>query len=168
MKRLAILLVITLITTAGYSQNKDKPLKTAGEIDLKKLAGTWYEISRFPNALDKKLTGVLVNYNIGGNKINEIFIGYKGTLDGKQRRIKSTLTYLGNGYIKGPLGKKYAVLEVGDNYEYFVMGTVDRKYMWVMSKKRTLDMNTYNRTLAHALDQGYETTKVELMKQTEE
>lgn len=132
----------------GQGAAKQLPPQTV-DIELKSLTGTWYEISRLPNPVDSDLNNVSITYNtIGDNKLKETLIGY--TDNGRKVKLKSRLTYNGNGEIEGPLGGKYFILAVGPNYEYFMMGTADRKYLWIMSRTKTIDNHTYNSLVSKA------------------
>ncbi len=169
MKRIAILLILSAFSITAFAQTTEKQSKEKKElkgvaIDLTQFSGAWYSISRLPNALDKNLKNVLVTYALHKeSKIKEVFTGEKE--NGKQLKIKSTLTYKGEGIIKGPLGKKYLVLEVGDKYDYFVMATADRKYLWIMARTKTLDNNTYNSILSHLVTMKFEPTQLVKMVQ---
>ena len=160
MKRIALFILLSFSTAIAFAQS---PLKPVASIDLTKFSGKWYLISRLPNKLDKNLSNVSVDYTAKGMKLKEVFMGTKES--GKEVKIKSTNTYKENGTFKGPLGKHYLVIMLGSNYEYFVMATEDRKNVWVMSRGKTIDNNTYNGILSDLVSRQIETTQLVAMQQ---
>jgi apolipoprotein D and lipocalin family protein len=149
-----ILLVACTIGGLRAQNTREQPPLNPVEVTLKSLSGTWYEISRLPNAVDSDLNDVSITYYVSGDKKMKQIL--QGTTDkGKKIKLKSRLTYTGKGEITGPMDGKYIILAVGPNYEYFMMGTPDRKYLWIMSRKKTMENNTYNVLVSKADKMDY-------------
>ena len=51
-------------------------------------------------------------------------------------------------------------------YSYAVVGSNDRKYLWILSRQPTLGVNTYNRLLKDAAKQGFDSSRVVRTPQT--
>ena len=49
----------------------------------------------------------------------------------------------------------YWILELGENYEYAVIGTPSKKFLWVLSREKTLDQNLYEEILERRQADGY-------------
>ncbi|UPT65349.1 MAG: lipocalin family protein [Sphingobacteriales bacterium JAD_PAG50586_3] len=155
------LLALIFAFAASQFVHAQKPVvKPVGEINLDKFVGTWYLISRLPNPIDKNMSNVVINYTRKGDKkIKETLTSTNPK--GKEKTIKSTLTYKGGGIIAGPLGGKYAVAILGDNYEYFAMATTNGKYLWINGRQKTIDNNTYNSIVSTAGKMGFDVLKLE-------
>lgn len=161
MRIYALILFVALSAFNAEAQKKSKktPLKPVEEINLTSFGGNWYAISRLPNPVDSDLSNVTVYYEPKGDKkIKETLKGVNKK--GKDVKIKSRLTYKGGGKIKGPLGGKYVVLALDDKYQYFMMATPNQKYLWIMSRAKTLDNTTYNNLVSKASGLGFDTTKL--------
>jgi apolipoprotein D and lipocalin family protein len=49
----------------------------------------------------------------------------------------------------------YRIIALDDNYRYALVGSNDRKYLWILSRTKTLDNAVYKRLLAAAVEQGF-------------
>lgn len=160
MKRIFILLILSVLHMGLQAQTDLKPVAT---IDWSKFSGTWFLVSRLPNELDRDLKNVSVTYLLKEKKIKETFLGTNQK--GKQVKIKSTLKIKDPGVFHGPFGKPYYVILLAPGYEYAAVATPDMKYLYVMSRTKHLDNNTYNAILSDLASMKFETTKLVMMPQ---
>src|SRR5690606_26992684 len=49
----------------------------------------------------------------------------------------------------------YWIIQVLGDYEYSLVGTPDRKFLWVLSRGRTADADTVSRLLGRAMTLGF-------------
>jgi apolipoprotein D and lipocalin family protein len=47
------------------------------------------------------------------------------------------------------------VIALGKDYDYAVVGTPDRKYLWILSRTPQMEPNTYDAVVAEAKSQGF-------------
>jgi apolipoprotein D and lipocalin family protein len=59
-----------------------------------------------------------------------------------------------------PFAGDYWVIDLGENYEYAVVGHPDRKYLWVLSRTPEMDENVYQAILDRLQKQEYDTSKL--------
>jgi len=59
-----------------------------------------------------------------------------------------------------PFSGDYWVIDLGENYEYAVIGHPGRKYLWILSRTPEMDENVYNEILDRLEKQDYDTTKL--------
>ena len=45
-------------------------------------------------------------------------------------------------------------------YRYALVGSSDRKYLWILSRTKTLDDDLYKRLLATAVEQGFNVNQI--------
>jgi apolipoprotein D and lipocalin family protein len=64
-----------------------------------------------------------------------------------------------------PFRGDYWVIDLGDDYEYAVVGMPSRKYLWILSRTRTMDPETYAAIVKRAADHGYDVSKLLLTPQ---
>jgi apolipoprotein D and lipocalin family protein len=173
-KTIFILLAITFCVTATRCQtNKNMDYSTVKELDLNRYMGTWYEIARYNHSFEKGLVGVTARYSLRPDgKINVINQGYKNTLTGKLSVAngKAKLPDLSNpGKLKVSFFlffyAEYNVLELGENYEWALIGSSSDKYLWILSRTPILEPSDYNKILELAKDRGYDTGKLLLVDQ---
>lgn len=163
--------MLVFVFTAAQNisaQKKEKPT-TVQSVDLNKYAGLWYEIARYPNKFqDQCLSDVTAEYvleNDGGiavinkcktdkDKIEEA--KGKARIKDKQTNAKlevrfapKVLSFLSNVW------GDYWILDVGKNYEYALVGSPDRKYLWVLSRTPQLNNEKYESMMQIAKQEGF-------------
>jgi apolipoprotein D and lipocalin family protein len=66
----------------------------------------------------------------------------------------------------GPFWGDYWVLAVDEkNYRYALIGGPDRRYLWVLSRTRTMDQETFSQLTGLAKSQGYDLSDLSLTPQ---
>jgi len=169
-KHMFILLTfsISLLACASGMKKGLPPLKVVTFVDLNRYAGTWYEISRFPNRFQKGCVGTTATYTIRKDgKIGVVNQCRKGTLDGEISSVKGTAWIVDkktNAKLKvsffWPFSGHYWIIDLGENYDYAVVGQPDRKYLWILSRLPKMDEKIYNLILEKLKLQFYDTSKL--------
>lgn len=150
------------------------PLRVVPDVDLSRYSGTWYEIARLPNRFQEKCAG-------------EVVASYATRPDGRitvtnRCRTTSGETTVATGLARRVDGQPPSVLQVrfapaflsflpavwgdyqiialGTDYDYAVVGTPDRDYLWVLSRTPQMDQTLFRRLLEDAKGQGFDVAKV--------
>lgn len=150
------------------------PLAVVSNLDPKRYAGEWFEIARFPNRFQDKCVGdVVARYEFrpeGGfvviNRCREAN-GRSKQARGIARAVKDAppsvlevrfapafLSFLPNVW------GDYQVMALDDGHSYSLVGTPDRKYLWVLARTPQIDDALYERLLTVAREQGFDTGKL--------
>ena len=58
-------------------------------------------------------------------------------------------------------GADYNVLYVDDDYQYAVVGGNRKNYLWILSRKDTLEEDIYDKLVKIALERGYDTKSLQ-------
>lgn len=176
----SLLIGVGLLVKNAAAQKKEKPT-TVQSVDLNKYAGLWYEIARYPNKFqDQCLSDVTAEYVI--EKDGDITVINKckkadGTFDEAKgdARIKDKRT---NAKLEVRFAPKllsfipnvwgdYWILDVGRDYDYALVGSPDRKYLWVLSRTKQLDQAKYDNMMQIAKDEGYNPDKLVKTEQSQ-
>lgn len=169
---LLLLLPLALLSTGCATTSA--PLTTVKAVDIDQYAGTWYEIARLPNRFERGLTCVTATYTpLDNGKIEVRNAGYN-TAKGRYKDIKGRAWQPNAaelpGQLKvsffGPFAGDYYIMQLADDYRYALVGSPTREYLWVLSRTPTLDEATYNRLLAYAESEGFNTAAVERIDQS--
>jgi apolipoprotein D and lipocalin family protein len=157
-------------------------LPTQTGVDLNKYAGTWYEQARLPNSFQKDCAGdVQADYVLLADDTVSVT---------NQCRAKDGGTKMAEG--EGRLSKAaeprdpaklevrfapkwtswlpmvwgdYWIMKLQGDYQYSLVGTPDRKYLWVLSRDKQADkavvteLLEYARTLDFPVDQVLTTSQ---------
>ncbi|MET0794149.1 MAG: lipocalin family protein [Polyangiaceae bacterium] len=140
-----------------------EPLDVA-QVDLERMQGKWFEVASLPRLTQKDCTGTTADYQLRSQTellvINEC---HEGNLSGPVRRFAARAVAsdpevpgklsLNFGYAYGD----YWVIDVGEHYEYLVVGHPTRDYLWILSRERTLPRATLDGVLERAQQKGFAT-----------
>lgn len=167
--------IAVLILAAALPLAADPPpLRVVATVDLERYAGTWYEIARLPNRFQDKCAGeVEARYDLrpdGRITVVNRCRTSKGEMTeakGVARRVdgqppsvlqvRFAPAFL--SFLPSVWGD-YQVIALGPDYEYSVVGTPDRKYLWILSRTPTIDAPHYEKLLGEAKAQGFDVTRV--------
>ena len=60
----------------------------------------------------------------------------------------------------------YQIIELGSDYDYAVVGTPDRKYLWILARTPVIESPLYSRLKEQARTQGFDVGKLIETRQT--
>ena len=151
-------------------------LKTVEHVDVARYMGKWYEIAKFPQRFEKGLVGITATYSLLPNgKVRVLNGGYDGDLNGRSRQAKGKAWVVDtstNAKLKvsffWPFAADYWIIELGDDYEYAVIGEASRKYLWILSRTPRMDGNLYTGLLKRLEEKGYDISRLELNPQKDD
>jgi lipocalin len=140
-------------------------IQTVGELDLERYLGTWYEIARFPHRFEKGLVNVTATYNqLPDGKIEVINRGIK---NGKESIAK------GKAWRPDPnepgrlkvsffwiFASDYKVFVLDDDYQYAMVTSSSKNYLWILARTPTLDEQVYEQLLQTARDNGFDLSQL--------
>src|ERR1035437_10265835 len=149
---IAFAVVISLSTTVKiYAATPViPPLRTVERVDLSRYLGRWYEIARLPNIFQKGCVGSIADYALRDDGEINVINSCRTKDANSLRQVKGrawSVDPAGNARLKvsffWPFRSDYWVIELGKEYEYAVVGTPDRKYLWVLSRTATMNDDLY-------------------------
>jgi apolipoprotein D and lipocalin family protein len=154
----------------AYLRRKEDyaPLPVARYVDLAKYAGDWYEIARMPAPFERECYATKASYTLNEDgTVNVVNTCHKKGTAGKLKKATAKASVadpVSNAKLKvqffWPFSGDYWILEVGDQYEYALVGEPSRKYLWVLSRSPHLDKNVLNGLLEKAKNQGFDISKL--------
>jgi len=150
----ALALTAALTITLGCAMTKDgvPPPETVSHVDLDRYLGTWYEIARYPNSFQEGCVGSRATYSFTGDgRISVLNECNEGSPDGRLRQALGRARVVDettNAKLKvsffWPFEGDYWIIELGDDYEYAVIGHPERKYLWILCREKSMDESVYN------------------------
>ena len=156
-----LLLVGSLWLTPFVFGCQQQPLDVA-RVDLQRMTGKWYEIAKLPRPSQEGCVATTAEYQAKSASellvINECHEGGRsGPLKrASARAVANDLAEPGKlsldfGFAYGD----YWVIDVGERYEYLVVGHPSRDYLWILSRARTLPDATLAGLLERARQKGF-------------
>lgn len=159
---LAVILLPGAITTASAQPSGLPPLRTVERVDLSRYLGRWYEIARLPNSFQKACLKSRADYSLRDDGDITVLNSCEDKQDGSLRQSKGrawVVDPVTNARLKvsffWPFRGDYWIIELGKEYEYAVVGTPNRTYLWILSRTASMDDGLYAAILQRAGQQGF-------------
>lgn len=164
--------VVGLMGGCASRRTAQTDLPTVDHVNVERYTGTWYEIAKLPNRFQKQCaSNTKAVYAIQGNDISVTNSCMRA--DGKTEDITGIAKVVpnsGNAKLRvsffGPFYAPYWILALGPSYDWSLVGTPDRKYLWILSRTPQLPEETQRHVIARAVELGFDTSKLEFTPQT--
>jgi len=139
------------------------PLQTVAKVDLSRYTGTWYEIASYPQRFQKGCTNTTATYTLRDDgEIGVVNRCRKGSLEGEEdsaegraRVVDATTNAKLEVTFFRPFWGDYWIIDLGENYEYAVVGHPGRDYLWILSRTPTMEESVYQGILNRLQTKGY-------------
>ena len=130
--------------------------------DSKKYIGKWYEIARLDFRFERDLNNTTANYSLNDNgTIKVVNRGYNYKTNewkeavGKAKFVSSTDVGKLKVSFFGPFYSGYNVIAIDAEYKYALIAGKNLKYLWLLSREKTMPENVKQDYLKKAQDLGY-------------
>ena len=171
--------MLTALAAGFAARRPNKPLATVPHVDLDRYAGLWFEIARLPISSEGRCeSDVTAHYEVrdGALRITnrcrrasgrmKTAIGHARLVDNRTR-AKLQVSFAPSFLDPLPfVWADYWILELADDYSAAMVGTPDRRHLWLLSRTPTLPGTALHVFLARAEQQGYDTDKLEYTEHT--
>ena len=178
--RTALAIVGMLLLGAAPQDRSQPPVRTVPMVDLDRYDGDWFEIARYPNRFQAKCAGdvraTYVRHPEGRiDVINRCRETEGGMTDarGVARVVdKKTSSKLQVRFAPSLLSwlpavwGDYWILGLGEDYSWAVVGSPDRKYLWILARAMRLDDATYARAVEIARTNGFDPGRLVMTQHT--
>ena len=173
-KYIQLLIVLCSLVLSACSTSKQKPPTTAKQVDLSRYVGRWYELARLPMPFQKPEEAAIAEY--GSNADGTISVHNIAVRpDGTQHDIRGTAAVLNPpentkltvrfGTWFGPLipvpkDGNYWILHVDKHYQEAIVGTPNRKYLWLLSRTAKVTPASYEELVTRARQLGFDVSQL--------
>jgi apolipoprotein D and lipocalin family protein len=171
---LQLLVPVLAVVVVGFSRSgaQDKsPPETVAFVDLESYIGLWYEIARIPNGFqDQCARNVTAEYTLRDDgRIDVINCCFKedGSVD-EANGLARVEDKESNAHLKvsffsilgwRPVWADYLVIGLGDEYDYALVGSPDRKYGWILAREPELAIGKLEQLHQQLKDKGYDISR---------
>ncbi|MRR07394.1 MAG: hypothetical protein EG828_10710 [Deltaproteobacteria bacterium] len=125
----------------------------------------WYEIARYPNNFQKDCRKSSAFYSL--REDGRVTVVNRCSRDSGKEEAHATAKVVDsttNARLKvsffWPFYGDYWILALDDEYSYAVVGTPDRKYLWILSRTPEMEESLYNNLLLKIQEQGFEPNRL--------
>ena len=147
------------------SKNEIQPVSY---VDIDKYMGLWYEVYRYPNRFERGCGNVTAEYALKHNGSVSV-INTCERSSGKVKKAHGTALVVNkntNSELKvsfvpwlqryGIFGGDYNILYLEENYQYVMVGSKDRNFLWFLARTETLNPEDLSLLRLQAISQGYD------------
>jgi len=150
------------------SAARKSTLEVVPHVTLERYLGTWYEIARYPNRFQKDCFASTATYDLREDGMISVTNRCRtGSVDGPEKVARGKAWVVDpqtNARIKvqflWPFSGDYWIIQLGEDYEYAVVGHPDRTYLWILSRTPRMEPALYARILTRLAQQGYDTGRL--------
>lgn len=166
---------ILFVTIMGLSSCECDPPDKATAVNLfkkYKYMGKWYEIARQDFEFEKDLNNTVAEYTLSPSDgtINVLHRGYNTqkkewiVLSGKAKFVVDEHVGKLKVSFYRPFYSAYNVIAIDNDYKYALVTGCCLKYLWILSRERTIPNNIKEKYLKIAKDMGYNTANLVWVK----
>ncbi len=171
--------LLTAVVAAMIARKPAKPLATVAHVDLDRFAGMWFEIARMPTrAEDRCERDVTATYEVMDSGLRVInrcrradgriksAVG-RARVVGDRTNARLQVSFAPSFLDALPLvWGDYWILDLADDYGAAMVGTPDRKHLWLLSRTPTLAGTELSAFIARAHQQEFDTARLVYTEQT--
>lgn len=167
--KIIVPLIFSLGTFIFYACKKDyAPLPVVSYVDLTKYMGVWYEIAHLPVSFQEGCYATKATYTLRNDGVVEVLnTCNKNSLDGKLKKAEGKAFVADpttNAKLKvqffWPFKGDYWILDIGENYQYAVVGEPSRENLWILSRSPSIDQQVLKNIIEKTNAQGFDTSKL--------
>jgi len=146
------------------TKNEDT-LEVVPHVELAKYLGKWYEIARLPAKFEEGCSDVTATYGLSKDGtvtvLNECKRSGKAKVAKGRAKIvdKTTGAKLKVSFFR-PFYGDYWIINLSDNYDYAVVGTPNRKYLWILNRTPKMDDKLFSQLTEFAKSKGFDVKKL--------
>jgi len=148
-------------------------MQVVSSVDLSRYQGRWFEVARLPLRWeDKCASDVTATYTLRPDSKVDVLNQCKKA-DGTQTQSRGTARVAtkegSNAKLKvsvfWPFAGDYWILDLDPEYRWALVGTPNKKNLWVLSRNSKLGKDVLDRLVGHADQLGFDTAKMIWTKQ---
>ena len=178
MKRMVVLLLSGVAFGTVGASAAAEPLRVVSHVDLGRYVGTWYEIASIPASFQRFCAGgttatytLLPNgqvqvtnqcYTSAGEPRKAVGRAWVADQTTNARLKVSFVSIFGIWLFSGD----YWIIDLGERYEYAVVGHPSRNYGWILSRTPTLPQEVLAGIYRRLAAQGYDVSRFRMTDQT--
>lgn len=169
MKKLIRTFLLLFISTFLFSCGGNyPPLETVESVDIQKYLGKWYEIALLPNRFEEGCHCTTAEYSlIDEETIKVVNTCNQDSADGEIDQANGKAFVVegsDNAKLKvqffWPFKGDYWILELDEDYQYALVGSPSREYLWILSRTPTLEEEILTQLKESAEQKGFDTSKL--------
>jgi apolipoprotein D and lipocalin family protein len=142
------------------TKDKHNTLEVVPHVELKKYLGKWYEIARLPARFQEGCTDTTATYTLSEDGSISVLNECRRNGKVKQAKGKAKIIDKNSGAklkvtFFWPFYGDYWIINLGKDYDYAVVGTPNRKYLWILSRTLQMDDKLFSQLIESVKSKGF-------------
>jgi len=162
------LLPILMFSSSAFAQKTDSPqqmqVQAVSSVDMKRFAGKWFEIARYPNKSQKNCVGnTTVTYTQQADDINRIVVDCvkkDGTVERMIMNAKTMDKTTNAKFEMSSSPKNYWIVDLDADYKYAAVADPKRENLLILSREAELSDAVYQNILRRVETMGFNPGKL--------
>lgn len=161
-------LVAALAAAFGCDTGVPEGIQPVSGFDIERYLGKWYEIARLDHSFERGLSNVTAEYSL--RESGEVIVLNRGydTSKKKWKEARGRARFLGSPDVAslrvsffGPFWGGYHVVALDStDYSWAIVSGPKRSYLWILSRKPTMEPELLSDLVGRARRLGFETEKL--------
>jgi len=162
--RASALSLLAALLLAGCAGREQAPPAVANDVDLERYLGTWYEIASYPARFQRGCSRTQAHY--ARREDGTLLVRNECRRDGELATIEGTAWVAGEDPAKlrvrffWPFSAPYWILALDPDYRWALVGTPDRRYLWVLARTPALEEETFRAIVDRAAGRGFDPARL--------
>jgi apolipoprotein D and lipocalin family protein len=159
---------------AAAPQASGRAVTAVPSVDLDRYAGQWFEVARYPNYFQRNCTGNVTATYVRRADGKVDVINRCRAKDGTTTEAKG-LAKIDDAKTRSKLRVRFApavlsflpfvwgdywVIGLAEDYSWAVVGTPNRKYLWILARTATMSDELYAQAAGVAEANGFDTSRL--------
>jgi apolipoprotein D and lipocalin family protein len=142
------------------SKNEYDTLEVVPHVELEKYLGKWYEIAHLPAKFQDGCNETTATYTLLDNGAISVLNTCKRNgkvklAKGKAKVVDKTTNAKLKVTFLWPFYGDYWIIKLGNDYDYAVVGTPNRKYLWILSRTPQMDDKLFSQLIEFVKSNGF-------------
>jgi apolipoprotein D and lipocalin family protein len=165
---------------APSGETSPAPLEAIASLDVPRYMGTWYEVAKYPNWFQKRcIANTSATYAVQSNgmlqvlnrcqkedgSMSEALGAAKQVGDANSPKLEVRFAPAWLSFLPFVWGN-YWVIDLDPQYQLAAVSEPSRKYLWILSRSKTVEPKAYDALLQRLKQQGFNLDAIEISKQT--
>jgi apolipoprotein D and lipocalin family protein len=169
-----VIMPVEALMTASIHAQQTAGVRTVESVDLNRYLGEWFEIARFPNKFQRNCASdVRATYGKRSDGRLDV-VNRCRTADGTTTEARGVARIVDTrtsaklkvrfapallSFLPAVWGD-YWILGLPADYSWAVVGSPDRKYLWVLARTPAIDAERYSAALSAARANGFDVDRL--------
>jgi apolipoprotein D and lipocalin family protein len=147
------------------TKEEHNSLEVVPNVKLEKYLGKWYEIAHLPFRFEDNCTDITATYSLSRN--GNVSVLNECLKDGKLKQAKGKAKVVDKNTgaklkvtFFWPFSADYWIIDLGKEYDYAVVGTPNRKYLWILSRTPQMDDKLFSQLIESVRSKGFDLNKL--------